>query len=131
MLALARANVIIKLQKEFVIMETLRRRMLATVLVVSLGLTACGSSDEGDNPAEVRTSGIEVAAEYFEDGTRIVRLKDDGNYYSDIYGRCDGLDLVEQTRWNDSGAGNAITRSVGHTACADGRLTPEDFAIPA
>ncbi len=53
--------------------------------------------------------------------------------YPNTFEYCDGVggDLVNITAEGGiGGTTNAMTRSVGHKACEDGLLTPEDFPKP-
>lgn len=102
--------------------------------VGALLMGACGSDESGDiQSPQVQTDADElpmVTAEYYTNGTRVLRYKNVDGDYGDIFQACDGQDLIEQTEFLKHGygaAGNSMQRSVGHIACADGRLTPEDF----
>lgn len=105
--------------------------MTGLLALGGLGLTACGedSSKAEENPsvAEIE-AGSDVSHEYKQDGTRISQIRRGGDY-SERFAYCDGPDLAEQSDryWN---SGNDISRSADHPACEDGRLDPEDFAIP-
>lgn len=118
-----------------------RLRKIATAVLLgvsSLAIASCSRSAESatDNPPK-KTDSIErsgVHYTYFEDGSRITKYRDQANY-ADILSFCDGRDLVDQTeRFLRPGysieraAGNSIQRSVNHPACADGKLTSDDFS---
>lgn len=115
----------------------LTKRVIPAFLVAgALTLGACG----GDSSPEVKLTPEEEAqkaidgvpaieAEYLPNGNRLLKYTNDRRY-TDILQVCDGVDLLEQTaRYSD--AGQAPSRSVNHPACADGRLTPEDFQLPS
>ena len=108
------------------------------LLPAALLLSACGSDGTTEAaPAPtgpiISDEGHDVKEIYYTNGDRRLHFQDGyGRTLTDIYQHCDGHDLVEQTYQNvyDRGAsGNDMSRTVGHAACADGRLTPEDFAL--
>ncbi|MCA9331606.1 hypothetical protein KC968_01550 [Candidatus Saccharibacteria bacterium] len=113
----------------------LRRTTAALALCISaVAVTACGGNaePERDNGVIETVDQTSVSHTYFEDGSRLTEYKDADNY-APILSHCDGRDLVDQTNFAKApykGAGNAIDRAVDHPACADGRLTPDDFIIP-
>ncbi len=101
----------------------------------SLVLIGCGggsangeSTTSSSEPEATPSPSIEV--EYYDNGMRIIRYEEEDGYYSDILQFCDGRDLVEQTSYHIR-SGNASTRSVGHVACVDGVLKPDDFKVGA
>lgn len=113
------------------------RACLSTI--VALGLTACnGQTVEAKPPATEQPAPVsdasggdqpEISQTYFPNGTRLTRIifaNEKGLYYWDSEAWCEGEDMVEQTA-NKGYAGSAKVRSVGHPACADGRLDPSDF----
>ena len=97
-------------------------------------LSGCASDSEGGTISEVSdgvsvsdaSNAPEITIEYYADGTRRVGYAFDKNYGVGFYiiGHCEGGDLVETGLLR----GYSFERSVGHAACADNRLTPEDFA---
>lgn len=95
----------------------------------SLLLMSCGEDTESIEDSQTN-AGPTVETEYYSSGMRIIYYKDDDGAYSDVLQFCDGPDLLEQTSFNYR-SGNAPARSVGHAACADGVLTPEDFEVEA
>ncbi len=117
-------------------MERLSIRRIATATVpLALLLAACGgyedensSTDRVESATPSNGDDIYIEAVYHQNGTRTLRYRNQEYLYADIFQTCDGKDLLEQTE--DFGkSGNAPERSVGHPACADGVLTPQDFAI--
>ncbi len=124
-------------------MERLSIRRIATATVpLALLLAACGDdevtvrdaeTDRVENVNPANDVNISVEAVYHENGTRTLRYINDDDYYADLFQICDGRDLLEQTAEHgmraDGRSGNAPERSVGHPACADGILTPQDFAL--
>lgn len=67
---------------------------------------------------------------YTQNGQRVTQYApyERESLFSETLAYCDGVDLVEVTNANYTDAGpSAITRSVGHAACIDGVLRPEDF----
>lgn len=109
-------------------------RVVRTALAGSLGfLLACGEASGQTSSPDPEGGGSEptVVAEYYQNGNRILRYEDDGDAFADVLQICDGQDLLEQTEFLKVGygaGGNSVERSVGHTACTDGRLTADDFA---
>lgn len=117
-------------------METLKlgmQRTVAGVIFCMVALSGCGG-DKESTPEESRREAIESAAgieaEYLPNGNRIISYDHDNRKYANILQVCEGRDLLEQTSALGKTSGNAIFRSVGHPACEDGMLTPEDFEIP-
>ncbi len=115
--------------------NAIRATLVAGGLGVAALLTGCSQSstdkvDDAPKP-EVKPT---VTSEYFSDGTRRLRYTgSEGRLFSTVFESCDGSDLVEQTEYSghgNGGAGNDLERSVGHPACADGKLTESDFAVP-
>lgn len=116
--------------------DRLRKTAAAILLgVSSLAIASCGGSAESatDSAAKkidtIEQSGAQYT--YFDDGSRMTIYQDEDNY-ADVLSFCDGRDLVDQTEFMtyfEKGAGNSIERSVDHPACADGKLTPDDFRI--
>lgn len=110
----------------------LRRTTAALALCVStIALGACGNSSEQPQPSE-KIEDISTRDTYYEDGTRITTFSDSDNY-APVMSFCDGADLIDQTAFMQGykkGAGNSIERTPSHPACADGKLTSDDFRIP-
>ena len=118
------------------------KKPVALAVISTLGLTACANNGEqstsgtatSQETVETPTNEIKRQVAYSEDGSRTIYLsgsadKDDAYYVgANIYQFCDGKDLVEETlrHWRVA-AGIAISRSVQHPACADGKLTEADF----
>lgn len=117
------------------------KKPVALAVISTLGLTACAdnagqSTSETTSSPSVETpkNGIKREVVYSEDGSRTIYL--DGSIENQgynfvgayIYQFCDGKDLVEETlrNWRVA-AGIAVSRSVLHPACADGKLTEADF----
>ena len=98
--------------------------------VAATGLASCGASEDNSHNATTTESvhGPGVTQTYFEDGSRLTEYEDDNENYSNVFSYCDGTDLVDQTSYNYK-SGNAISRTVEHPACADGRLIAEDFKV--
>jgi hypothetical protein len=118
------------------VVERLSTRRIATVAVpLALLLAGCGSyEDENSSTDRVESANpsngedIYLEAVYHQNGTRTLRYGNQDFSYANIFQVCDGKDLLEQTE--DFGkSGNAPERSVDHPACADGVLSPDDFAI--
>lgn len=81
------------------------------------------------NPIELGNGITKV----YEDGTAITRVP---SLATHVVSFCDGTDLVDVSYsrgagGGDYGRGGGITRTADARACADGKLTPEDFALPA
>ena len=100
-------------------------RSLAPAFCVTLGLVACGDDveTEANDTTNVSEEDFSIETNYTQSGKRILVLKNGSWIYSIMRSFCDGPDLVDITRHD------APTRSDGHRACRDGRLTPEDFEI--
>lgn len=112
----------------------LRRTIASVGLCISaIALSACGGTDTPPEPKQTeKIENPSTQNTYYEDGTRITTFSDSENYAS-VLSYCDGPDLLEQTafmRGYKRGAGNSIERTPNHPACADGKLTPDDFRIP-
>lgn len=112
------------------------------VLGISLGavvLAGCGSDDVSqseevrdprENITELDEGGVDLEVSYLPNGTRLTVMQSP-NYNDPVFISqfCAGLDLMtvsEQNFFTDGLAGG-IDVSVDHPACADGRLTKEDF----
>jgi len=99
----------------------------------ALLMGACGNDTNSVPSPDAVTSAANqphIKAEYYSNGTRILRYENEDGYYADIFQACDGPDLVEQTaflKYGYGAAGNSVERSVGHAACVDGTLTEDDF----
>lgn len=113
-----------------------RRTLLMSVPLFAVALFGCGSDSDSPSAAEQQrqkmvTESPTIEAEYFANGTRQPSYKNihHDRPYAHIYQVCDGPDLLEQSD-NAYRSGNAIFRTINHPACADGKLAPEDFAIP-
>lgn len=109
-----------------------RKMFAAFGLIGALTLAGCGDDNyikqEDNSEAKLMPA---IKTEYLDGGMKLTYYE---NFYglSEILSFCDGNDLVDQTKFmrNRSGAaGNAIARSVGHPACADGSLTESDFIV--
>ncbi len=117
--------------------ETLRQpRNLLRLMMLSgaILVAACGSDEEAITDSEPSTANqVTIETKYFPNGARLISYSNDNGQFADRFQHCDGLDLTEQTELfgprYDGASGNAIVRSVGHPACADGVLTPEDFEL--
>lgn len=125
-----------------------RLLVLPVALTLGLGLTACGSgsakvSEKPQAPKTEKTSALSVQAKYFPNGTReIVIAGSDTDGFSgsndggaNIFEFCDGRDSVEETLQDGEGPNqgsqaSALSRSVNYPGCANGKLTPSDFAPP-
>lgn len=114
----------------------LRRTIVAVGLCLSaVALSACGEAYTPPEPNPKQTEKIENPSTqntYYEDGTRITTFSDSEDY-APLLSYCDGPDLLDQTAFMQGykkGAGNSIERTPSHPACADGKLTPDDFRIP-
>lgn len=125
------------------IVESSRIRLGAVIVLGGAALMGCGGGSgeptepvvgyHDDIPPSAEFDGVDIRAEVFSNGTRIIRTENDGYNFSDIVQFCDGPDLMEQTSLNiayKAAAGNAPIRSVDHAACEDGRLTEADFSVP-
>ncbi len=118
-----------------------RLRAVGLGLVVLLGNSACGSATPATVTAETTVeqpgdSGTESKITYqYIDGMRITKypvLKGvNGTLFSSltVLSYCDGPDLVDKEQIYDD-AGGGISRTPNAPQCADGKLTPEDFALP-
>jgi hypothetical protein len=102
----------------------------STAEVPPAATTIAQPQDSAQNEFEPRIT-------YLPNGTFILKIvdtnpDDSSDAYTDnIYGSCHGKDLVEQGQAYGSGRSSTIERSPDHPACADGRLTQEDFPAPA
>ena len=101
------------------ILTGLRNVGLSAVLI---GSAACGTSSGESGPPTTMPGQVEVSNRWGEDGSRRYTVSGGGLGVTFLT-ECDGPDMVEV----NINAGT-VERSVGHPACADGRLTPEDFA---
>lgn len=112
--------------------EKLNKRKLAAVFGLIGGLILAGCSEHEGSEKENKEVEIIVPTvnkEYYDNGISITTYENT-DLMSTILSFCDGNDLVDQTEFirNRSGAaGNSLSRSVGHPACADGSLTESDF----
>jgi hypothetical protein len=108
----------------------MRRGIEAVGVAVALGLTAGACGGDGAKEPEPQTPEAQVAANAngmdikvsWGENRRVLTNPDDPQYRVDQM--CDGLDFVETSSvyW-----GYVTDRQVGHVACADSVLTPEDF----
>ncbi len=105
-------------------------RNLVTATAIGLGVAACGGNVEDEHvtpKTETQTEGQFKVTHTYQDGQRIsYTYSSRGNFVAVSYAYCDGGDLREL---DDYGYGGGDIRSVGHTACTDGQLTPEDFTM--
>ncbi|MDQ2972949.1 MAG: hypothetical protein M3Q79_00500 [bacterium] len=109
-----------------------KRASLLAITLATLG--GCGiDGEEGTVPASNENGAVpSVQVEYYDNGNRLLSYSNINGQLADIFQTCDGRDLLEQTEFFKYGygaAGNSISRSVGHSACVDGILTPEDFQL--
>lgn len=88
------------------------------------GLTACSSDSAPDPTTQID---FEVEHVYTPDGQRVSTIATP--IPTRVTAFCDGADFVELARLQ-TGPGISISRSVGHAACVDGRLSPFDFMLP-
>lgn len=112
--------------------KTFFRKAATVLLPASVLLAACAGDTSGNVPAPTEGGEPHIEAVYYANGNRTLQYKNDDGVMADIFQTCDGRDLVEQSEFLKYGygaAGNSISRSVGHAACVDGVLTPEDFAV--
>jgi hypothetical protein len=128
--------------------EIIKRATGASLAVaLGLGLTACSANSYGESDqsgtnqeteVQVGTSeyeNITIEHSYTESGQRITTYSnfDDGFYGGGVtsnIGYCDGADLIEMPlMYYSDGGTSAITRSVRHSACLDGRLDESDFTL--
>lgn len=120
--------------------ESLRKRQLAVWAAIAVGavsLVGCG-----ENNAQVVSSSKKAGPtpkyEYTADGKRLTSFDGGNDYYGeygalalpDILSWCDGPDLMDQETLTRNGSGGSANRSPNHQACADGKLTTEDFQLP-
>jgi len=101
------------------------------------GASAEGSSDDSAVVFEevvvpkIESGGDKsyVTAEYLENGSRVLSFRHSNNDWAHtvVEQFCDGPYLMEIS---DNYREDAFDGSDIHDACADGRLTPEDFRLP-
>lgn len=104
------------------------------------GLSGCSgsaSSEASTEPTQQPAydenySDIEVKHVYTDSGKRYTYYGDPRpagrGFFTDSIAYCDGRDMVEiPVQYNLRGGNSVITRSVGHGACKDSKLTPSDF----
>lgn len=119
-----------------------RHRLSLAVASGALALAACGTPEPAAHPessvpepAVAQTNGFRPEITYHPNGTREVTamiLTANGEAVDrtrSVFEFCDGEDLVgigEAVYRDGSGS---MERTVGHSACADGRLEPSDFAL--
>ncbi len=112
----------------------------ALILATSgaLALVACSAAESTPPPAtglsqpEVATeNGFSVTTTYYPDGTRSIDV--DGQYNDSppsLFEFCDGADLLTVGNTYGTSVSASSERTVDYPACADGRLTSEDFQRP-
>ena len=106
--------------------------------VMLIGLVSCGDNDDHKPKAPTEQvsegnddSSPEVTTKYYSNGTSTVEVSAD--FPTDtgtlVVRWCEGNDLVElaSVDQNYEAGGGSVARSVGHSACNDGRLTESDF----
>jgi hypothetical protein len=108
------------------------RAALVAVPLFAVALTGCGD----DDPVPIEQAQSTTVAPnkdatypaytYYANGTRWTDFENDGGALGGSFEWCEGADLVAQTTTYYN-SGNSRERSVAHPACADGKLTPEDF----
>ena len=121
--------------------KPISRALLLSAPLFADAFTGCASSKGSDKPPTAAEKAIKEKKEieespvfeatYYPNGTRLLEYKNvpETTYFPSILEICDGLDPVDQTDVAyHSGIGGS-NRSVGHPACADGKLTAEDFEI--
>lgn len=124
-------------------MEKLSLKKRASIaMLLSLGFTACGGGESVPTNNETPTTlkqdlgaKVKIDYEYTEDGKRVeiqdfVEGADYKGFFRKIFAECDGRFIIERTvSYNDMPS--TQVRTLAEEECADGRLTPEDFAIQA
>lgn len=96
-----------------------------TGTMLMIGLTDNAPKDSGKAEITEEISDDHVSYQYLDNGTRLTFVDQGVTYGIATITLCDGLDMVDLTYDN-----GRVERSVGHAACADGKITQEDFRIP-
>jgi hypothetical protein len=108
-------------------------------VVAALGLAGCSGSAEQPETTSVTTTQpapelnkdgdgqVQIEDMYYPNGTRVRSFPSERYWFNRVLSVCDGGDLVEYGTSSGNGTTATVERSVQHSACADGRLTPSDF----
>jgi hypothetical protein len=114
--------------------DRLRSKEAATVsavLALGLGVTACGGGSNSGTETTPPTAGTQKTGHkitYYKDDS--VTVVDSSGYYAELKEFCQGNMFVAET-FDPYGYGSSVDTQADSPYCADGKLTPSDFQLPA